>query len=133
MLVALLALALILPSGQSAAAIPVTPHQTPAAATLTVVVRHHRAHRARIGIPHLRAWVCIHSHEAPSWRTADPPYYGGLQMDMGFQRAYGATYLRTEGTANRWTPQQQMLAAERAWKTRGFAPWPNTARMCGLL
>ena len=53
-------------------------------------------------------------------------------MDIGFQQAYGRAYLRTEGTADHWTEQQQMLAAERAWKSRGFTPWPNTARMCGL-
>jgi len=133
LLVALLALVLILPSGHSTAPAPVAPQPTPMATTLTATTHRHRAHHRRVNIPHLRQWACIHSHEAPTWRIADPPYYGGLQMDIGFPRAYGGAYLRTEGTANRWTPQQQMLAAERAWKTRGFAPWPNTARMCGLL
>lgn len=134
MLVALLALALILPPGHSAAATPAVPTPAPHAATLTVATHHRpRAHRRRVSIPHLRDWVCIHSHEAPNWRIADPPYYGGLQMDIGFQRSYGGAYLRSEGTANHWTEQQQMLAAERAWKSRGFTPWPNTARMCGLL
>ncbi len=131
MLIALLALVLTLPSGHAPAPAPAVPQLTPEAATLTAALRH-RAHHKPVTIPHLRDWVCIHSYEAPTWRTADPPYYGGLQMDIGFQRAYGAAYLRTEGTANHWTPQQQMLAAERAWKVRGFGPWPNTARMCGL-
>jgi hypothetical protein len=26
-----------------------------------------------------------------------------------------------------------MWVAERAYKTRGFWPWPNTARVCSLL
>ena len=26
-----------------------------------------------------------------------------------------------------------MWVAERAYRTRGFWPWPNTARFCGLL
>lgn len=132
MLVALIALVLTLPAGHSATPTAVPPQHTPQAATLTATHRH-RAHHKRVTIPHLRAWACIHSHEAPTWRIANPPYYGGLQMDIGFQRAYGGAYLHAEGTANRWTPQQQMLTAERAWKARGFTPWPNTARMCGLL
>ncbi len=132
MLVALLALVLTLPSGHSPAPALVPPQPTPVAATLTAAKLHHRPHHRRLTIPHLRAWVCIHSHEAPNWRIADPPYYGGLQMDIGFQRAYGGAYLRRKGTANHWTEQEQMLTAERAWTTRGFTPWPNTARMCGL-
>ncbi len=132
MLVALLSLVLIMPSGLSpgANAAPVPHAPRPAAHK----AKHRRPARRRPPqIPHFRDWTCIHSHEAPTWRIADPPYYGGLQMDIGFQRAYGAGYLRTEGTANNWSPAQQMLAAERAWRARGFTPWPNTARMCGLL
>jgi Transglycosylase-like domain len=133
LLVALIALVLTLPSGSTPVTAPVPPQRPPEPATLTALHRSRRAHHPRLTIPHLRDWVCIHSHEAPTWRIANPPYYGGLQMDIGFQRAYGGAYVRTEGTANRWTPAQQMLAAERAWKSRGFTPWPNTARMCGLL
>ena len=78
------------------------------------------------------AWMCIHRHEGP-WTDTGSPYYGGLQMDVQFQRAYGAYLLRTKGTANTWTPLEQVAVAERAFKTRGFHPWPNTARACGLL
>lgn len=132
MLVALLSLVLTLPSGLALGA-PAAP-ATHAAKPATHAAKHRRrAHRAPTVIAHLRDWTCIHSHEAPTWRIADPPYYGGLQMDLSFQRAYGAAYLRTEGTANHWSPAQQMLAAEHAWRSRGFTPWPNTARMCGLL
>jgi hypothetical protein len=28
---------------------------------------------------------------------------------------------------------EQIWVAVRAWRTRGFSPWPNTARDCGLL
>ncbi len=38
-----------------------------------------------------------------------------------------------KGTADNWTAEEQMLAAEKALPGRGFTPWPNTARMCGLL
>ena len=83
--------------------------------------------------PHLRAWRCIHRYEG-SWKDPHAPYYGGLQMDLAFQRTYGRMLLRTKGTANRWTRFEQMWVAERALRRgRGFHPWPNTARYCGLL
>jgi hypothetical protein len=83
--------------------------------------------------PHLTAWRCIHRYEG-SWKDPDAPYYGGLQMDLAFQQTYGRTLLRTKGTANRWTRFEQMWVAERALREgRGFHPWPNTARYCGLL
>ncbi len=78
------------------------------------------------------AWMCIHRHEGP-WNDPNGPYYGGLQMDLQFQRAYGAYLLRTKGTADNWTPVEQVAVAERAYKERGFSPWPSTARACGLL
>jgi hypothetical protein len=83
--------------------------------------------------PHKRAWLCIHHFEA-RWHDPNPPYYGGLQMDMGFMRTYGAGLLRRKGTADNWTPLEQMWVAERAHRAgRGFYPWPNTARFCGLI
>jgi hypothetical protein len=84
-------------------------------------------------VPHKSAWLCIHKHEG-SWRDPNPPYYGGLQMDIYFQRRYGAGLLRGKGTADHWTPLEQMWTAERAHRSgRGFYPWPNTARYCGLI
>ena len=83
--------------------------------------------------PHERQWLCTHRHEG-SWSDPAPPYYGGLQMDLSFQQRYGATLLRRKGTADRWTPLEQMWVAERAHRAgRGFYPWPNTARYCGLI
>ena len=47
---------------------------------------------------------------------------------------YGRELLRRKGTANKWTPVEQMWVAERAYRSgRGFYPWPNTARYCGLI
>jgi hypothetical protein len=89
--------------------------------------------RRALNPPHARAWLCIHRYEG-SWRDPNPPYYGGLQMDVQFQRTYGAGIFRSKGTADHWTPLEQMWAAERAHRSgRGFYPWPNTARSCGLL
>ena len=83
--------------------------------------------------PRKNAWMCIHGHEG-AWDDPNPPYYGGLQMDMSFMRAYGRELLRRKGTADNWTPLEQMWVAERAYRSgRGFYPWPNTARYCGLI
>lgn len=83
--------------------------------------------------PHKRQWLCIHRYEG-SWTDPNPPYYGGLQMDVGFQRIYGRGLLSRKGTADHWTPLEQMWTAERAHRSgRGFYPWPNTARYCGLI
>jgi hypothetical protein len=92
------------------------------------VVARHRAQRP----PHRSQWLCIHRYEG-SWTDAGAPYYGGLQMDVGFQRTYGLELYRAKGTADHWTPLEQMWVAERAFRTRGFWPWPNTARYCGLI
>jgi hypothetical protein len=55
-------------------------------------------------------------------------------MDISFQRHYGARSAAAKGTANHWTPLEQMWVAEHAHRSgRGFYPWPNTARACGLI
>ena len=83
--------------------------------------------------PHKRAWLCIHRFEG-SWSDAGDPYWGGLQMDRGFMLTYAPSVLLRRGWANRWTPVEQMWVAERAHRSgRGYSPWPNTARFCGLV
>ena len=83
--------------------------------------------------PHKQQWLCIHRYEG-AWNDPNPPYYGGLQMDWSFMAAYGPHLLRTKGTADKWTALEQMWVAERAHRSgRGFYPWPNTARYCGLI
>jgi hypothetical protein len=54
-------------------------------------------------------------------------------MDRTFIRTYAPSALLKRGWANRWSALEQMWVAERAHRTRGFYPWPNTARYCGLL
>jgi len=88
--------------------------------------------------PHEAQWRCIHRYErdpAQGWRTrTGNGFYGGLQMNMAFQQTYGPELLRRKGTANNWTAIEQMWVAERAYRAgRGFYPWPNTARYCGLI
>jgi hypothetical protein len=89
--------------------------------------------RFAAGPVHKQQWLCIHRYEG-SWRESGPPYYGGLQMDMAFMRLYGAALLQRKGTADNWTPLEQMWVAEKAYRAgRGFYPWPKTARACRLL
>lgn len=96
---------------------------------------------------HYQAWLCIHHYEG-SWTDPNAPYWGGLQMDIAFMSTYGPPVLLGKpstpetarelfarfGTADHWSPLQQMWVAERAYGSgRGFYPWPNTARYCGLI
>jgi len=83
--------------------------------------------------PHKSGWLCIHRYEG-GWGDDGDPYWGGLQMDRGFMSTYAPRSLLRKGWANRWTPLEQMWVAERAHRSgRGYGPWPNTARFCGLL
>ena len=104
-------------------------------ARLRQLVRHwrHRAHSAWWHAkhpPNLRDWICIHNYEG-SWADSSGPYWGGLQMDLSFQQTYGGWLLRHKGTADHWSPLEQIWVAVRAARTRGFSPWPSTARYCG--
>ncbi len=93
--------------------------------------REHKAWRLAHHPPALRDWYCIHRYEG-SWTDHGAPYWGGLQMDYSFQSTYGSWLLRHKGTADHWTPLEQIWVAVRAWRVRGFSPWPNTARDCGV-
>lgn len=90
--------------------------------------------------PHYNSWLCIHGGEGAWNANTGNGFYGGLQMDWAFMAAYGRWLLYPHGpthtavTADRWTPLQQMWVAEHALQAgRGFYPWPNTARACGLI
>ena len=93
-----------------------------------------RAKRQALNPPRHSAWLCIHRHEGPWNARTGNGYYGGLQMDISFQRSWGSDLLRKKGMAHRWSPIEQIWVAERAYRSGlGFRPWPNTARYCGLL
>lgn len=102
--------------------IPYTQHWKQVASRVLYEFRHP---------PHLSDWMCIHHYEG-AWTDSGGPYWGGLQMDIGFQSTYGGWLLRHKGTADHWTPMEQIWVAVRASHSRGFSPWPNTARYCGL-
>jgi hypothetical protein len=80
------------------------------------------------------AFACIHRYEGAWTSNTGNGYYGGLQMDLSFQASYGGEYLRRWGTADNWPVWAQVKAAAIAYQSgRGFYPWPNTARACGLI
>jgi len=113
---------------------PLRPSNSPHAAWRQARAWHRRqvaASQLAHNPPQLRTWYCIHSYEG-SWSDPNAPYWGGLQMDYSFQSAYGSWLLRHHGTADHWTPLEQIWTAVRAWRVRGFSPWPNTARNCGV-
>jgi hypothetical protein len=91
-----------------------------------------KAHRAAQRPPHMNQWMCIHRYEG-AWNDVGGPYWGGLQMSLTFQQRYGGWIYRLKGTADHWTPLEQIWTAEKALRSRGFWPWPNTARLCGLI
>jgi hypothetical protein len=75
--------------------------------------------------------LCIHQYEG-SWSDPNAPYYGGLQMDYDFMKAYGGVFLRRWGTADHWPIWAQLQAGRNAVATRGWNPWPTTRHFCGL-
>ena len=87
-----------------------------------------------------RGLLCIHHYEG-SWTDPNGPYYGGLQEDLKFQAAYGwikihgtvINFTTLWGTADHWPIWAQLQAGRNGYKSRGWWPWPNTARYCGLL
>src|SRR5262249_54236601 len=82
----------------------------------------------------LQAFTCIHGYEGSWSSNTGNGYYGGLQMDLSFQGLYGPEFVARWGTADHWPAWAQLRAAVRAYQSgRGFGPWPNTARFCGLL
>jgi hypothetical protein len=80
------------------------------------------------------SFLCIHRFEGAWDSNTGNGYYGGLQLDRSFQSLYGPEFLDRFGTADHWPVWAQLEAAVRAYQSgRGFTPWPNTARVCGLL
>ena len=103
-------------------------------ADAALAVSLHAERRVDIPASLIQAFTCIHHYEAAWNADTGNGYYGGLQMDLGFQSSYGAEYLQRYGTADRWPVWAQLEVAVKAYRSgRGFWPWPNTARVCGLL
>lgn len=93
----------------------------------------------------IRGLLCIHRYEG-SWKDPGYPFWGGLQMNRDFQKTYGwlrvakhtphehkIYFLDKWGTADHWPIWAQLLAGLHGYFSRGWSPWPNTARYCGLM
>jgi hypothetical protein len=107
--------------------------QRRSAAAALALLRHGVA-RPELPASLLEAFGCIHRFEGAWGSNTGNGYYGGLQMDVSFQRRYGHEFEARWGTADNWPVWAQLTAAVRAYRSgRGFSPWPNTARFCGLL
>ena len=77
--------------------------------------------------------MCIHRYEGKWASNTGNGYYGGLQMNLKFQRTFGQAFLGLWGTADNWPVWAQVVVARRAYQNGlGFTPWPNTRRACGL-
>ena len=118
--------------------IPLTPPHQCDAHPIPCVAAHSHGGRARPvlePIGRLKDWLCIHHFEGAWNSNTGNGYYGGLQMDTSFIYTYGRDKVKLYRgqLAQAWSPRDQMVVAERARKTRGYYPWPNTARFCGLI
>jgi hypothetical protein len=103
-------------------------------AAATVQVLRHGYARPPVPAYLQGAFLCIHRYEGAWDANTGNGYYGGLQMDVGFQSLYGSEYVQRWGTADNWPAWAQLEAAVRAYRSgRGFSPWPSTARACGLI
>jgi Transglycosylase-like domain len=103
-------------------------------ATAAILVSQHAVRHAQISDWLNGAFLCIHRYEGSWTSNTGNGYYGGLQMDRRFMQIYGPEFIARWGTADNWPAWAQLETAARAHDAgRGFSPWPNTARFCGLL
>jgi hypothetical protein len=83
----------------------------------------------------VRDFLCVYGGENAGYgwsANTGNGYYGGLQMDLDFQRTWGREFFAEWGTADHWPAEVQIAVAIRAYFHRGWQPWPNTSRACGL-
>lgn len=98
-----------------------------------ITVSHHA-----VGGSDIKIWLCIHSYEGAWNDNTGNGYFGGLQMNIGFQQTYGSEFLAKYGTANNWPIIDQIIAARRArdgygrYGPRGYTPWPRSSVFCGV-
>ena len=83
------------------------------------------------GSRRLRKWRCVHSHEGAG--TSEPGVLRRPADRLGLPVRLRPVISTPLGHADRWPVWAQLVAAERAYASRGWSPWPNTARACGLL
>ena len=84
-------------------------------------------------VPYYEELTCIAEHESGGrWDiSTGNGYYGGLQMDRGFQQTYAPDLYEAQGDRRQLDPGGADARRRRAVESRGFTPWSTTARMCG--
>lgn len=76
--------------------------------------------------------ACISSNEGGVTTNTGNGYYGKWQADLDFQGDYGSEFVSRWGVASNWPEWAQDIMAYRAYQSRGYGPWPNTRRYCGV-
>jgi hypothetical protein len=83
---------------------------------------------------------CIARHEGGWESNTGNGYYGRFQANSDFAWAYGRHYAKRvsyvrfwDGMPHLWPKWAQIHMARHGYQARGWSPWPNTARACGLL
>lgn len=73
----------------------------------------------------------MHHYEGSWHANTGNGFYGGMQFDRGTWLSNGGG--RFAPLAHLTTPHNQLVVAYTTWRRRGWYPWPNTARYCGLI
>jgi len=75
-----------------------------------------------------RGLLCIHRYEG-SWNAnTGNGFYGGLQFMLSTWRSVGG-----RGYPHQASVGEQLYRGRILYRRSGWYPWPNTARMCGLI
>lgn len=104
---------------------PATPRPTKSVVSHQVVSRPRRTPVANLAV-----WLRIAKCESSSrWDLVDPPYAGGLQfMASSWSSMHGNEFAPT---ADRATPRQQMIVANRLLAVQGWGAWPVCSIVAG--
>ena len=95
-----------------------------------LTLRHQLAARLDRIVYLVTAFQCIHSYEGSWTANTGNGYRGGLQFGSREWRLYGGRYA---ASADQASPSEQIAAGITYHAVAGFYPWPNSARMCGLI
>lgn len=72
--------------------------------------------------------ACIRAHEGAWTSNTGNGFYGAYQFLLSTWQSVGG-----EGYPHQASEEEQNYRAWVLWQRSGWAPWPNTARYCGLL
>lgn len=85
---------------------------------------------ASMPVPTARDWACIRWFESRgNYRISSglEPYGGAYQFSLSTWRSLGG-----RGLPSQAPPSEQDSLALKLWRERGWEPWPESSRLCGL-